>query len=170
MNCRSVRKHLSAFADGELPGFRRRAVASHLEECPACRTSLSSLHDVDRILQEDAAPPVPEGFCIRVLARAARTERAPQGSFGWLLDPMIDALGKMSIPMRLAACGTVLAASLVGVLMAERLLPTGRTHAIVVAAHQLDGLEWFGSAPPVSVAAAYLAAAPVPSRAEGGVR
>jgi anti-sigma factor RsiW len=170
MNCRSVQKHLSAFADGGLPGFRRRAVASHLEECPACRISLSSLHDLNRILQEDAAPPVPEGFCVRVLARATRTERAPEGSFGWLLDPMIDALGKMSIPMRLAACGTVLAASLVGVLMAERLLPAARTHGVVVAVQQLAGLEWFGAAPPASVAAAYLAAAPVPSRAEGDAR
>jgi len=170
MNCRSVQKHLSAFADGELPGFRRRAVASHLEDCPACRISLSSLHDVNRILQEDAAPPVPEGFCVRVLARAARTERAPERLFGWLLGPMTDALGKMSVPMRLAACGTVLAASLVGVLMAERISPTGRTYAIVVAAQQLDGLEWFGSAPPVSVAAAYLAAASVSSRTEGDAR
>jgi len=170
MNCRSVQKHLNAFADGELAGLRRRAVTSHLKECPACRVSLSSLHDLSRILQEDVAPPVPEGFSVRVLARAARTERAPERPFGWLMYPMAEALGKMTIPMRLAACGTVLAASLVGVLMVERISPAGRTHAVVVAAQELDGLEWFGSAPPVSVAAAYLAAAPTSSPAEGDAR
>lgn len=170
MNCRSVQKHLSAFVDGEVTDFRRRTIASHLEECPACGISLSSLHDVNRILQVDAAPPVPEGFCVRVLALAARTEGAPERPFGWLLGPMIDALGNMGIPMRLAACGTILAASLVGVLMAERISPAGRRHAVVVATRQLGGLEWFGSAPPVSVAAVYLTAARVSSRAEGDAR
>ena len=47
---------------------------------------------------------------------------------------------------------------LVGILMAGRIAPADGRQGVEVAVRELDGLEWFGSAPPVSVAAAYLVA------------
>ena len=117
-------------------------------------------------------PPVPAGLALRVMAEAVR--RAPGAERLSLIDHvsecLIQAFQAMSYPVRLAAFGTVIAASLGGVLMAERISPADSRYAVVVASRELDGLEWFGAAPPVSVGAAYLAAASTSSRVEGDAR
>jgi len=172
MKCDKVLDHLGAYADGELSRLQSRRIGRHLEGCSSCQVHLAGLREVNRILGAIQMPPVPEGLALRVVAEAAR--RAPGVERLSLIDHvsegLIQALQAMSYPVRLAACGTVIAATLGGVLMAERISPADHVHAVVVAARELDGLEWFGAAPPVSVAAAYLAAAPTSSPTEGGVR
>jgi len=117
-------------------------------------------------------PPVPEGLALRVVADAAR--RAPGvkrlSPVDLVVEGLTQAFQAMSYSVRLAACGTAIAASFVGVLVAERISPPDRRPAVVVAARELDGLEWFGAEPPVSVAAAYLAAASTSSPVEGDAR
>ena len=46
MKCGRVRKHLSAYLDGELDLSVRRQVDQHLESCPACAAELSKTKEV----------------------------------------------------------------------------------------------------------------------------
>ncbi|MFA6148686.1 MAG: zf-HC2 domain-containing protein [bacterium] len=169
MRCDDVIARLSAYADGEISWYRSRRIGRHLEGCSSCRDHLAGLQEVDRILEELPMPPVPEGLAARVVAEAIR--RAPSvkrlSTIGRLSEWFIPALGAMSTRVRLAACGTVLAAIFAGVFAAERVSPTDSRHAVVVATRELDGLEWFGSAPPASVTAAYLASVSTSSPTEG---
>jgi anti-sigma factor RsiW len=169
MRCQHVLSRLNAYADGELSGFRGRRMGRHLRHCPSCRAALERLSRVSELLGELSVPPVPAGLAARVVAEAGRrtrrVERVPpiEGLWvGWFTQ----ALRGMPLSMRVAACGAAVAASLVGVFTAGQLFPAHRGRSTSVAAMELDGLEWFGSAPPESVAAAYLGEAP----AEGGTR
>ena len=172
MKCNHVHARLNAYADGELSRLQSRRIDRHLEGCSSCQVHLAGLRKVNRILREIPMLPVPEGLALRVVAEAAR--RPPGVERLSLIDHVSEwltqALQAMSYPVRFAACGTVIAASLGGMLVAERIYPADRRYAVVVAARELDGLEWFGAAPPVSVAAAYLAAASTSSPAEGDTR
>jgi len=172
MKCDKVLDRLGAYADGELSRLQSRRIGRHLEGCSSCQVHLAGLREVNRIVGEIPMPPVPEGLALRVMAEAAR--RAPGVERLSLIDRgcewLTQALQAMSYPVRLAACGTVIAASLGGVLMADRITPADRRYADVVAARELDGVEWFGAAPPASVAAAYLAAASTSSPVEGDAR
>jgi anti-sigma factor RsiW len=172
MKCDKVLDRLGAYSDGELSRLQSRRIGRHLEGCSSCQFHLAGLREVNRILGEIPMQPVPEGFALRVVAEAAR--RAPGVVRLSLIDHVSEwltqAFQSMSYPVRLAACGTVIAASLGGVLMAERISLADRRYAVVVAARELDGLEWFGAVPPVSVGAAYLAAASTSSQVEGDAR
>jgi predicted anti-sigma-YlaC factor YlaD len=46
MNCRQIRKKLSAFQDGELSAGERTQVSTHLCNCPSCRSVYAELEDV----------------------------------------------------------------------------------------------------------------------------
>jgi anti-sigma factor RsiW len=172
MKCDKVLDRLGAYADGELSRLQSRRIGRHLEGCSSCQVHLAGLREVNRILGEIPMPPVPGGLALRVVAEAAR--RAPGvkrlSLISHVSEWLTEALQVMPYPVRLAACCTIIAASLVGVLVAERISSADRRHAVVVAARELDGLEWFGGAPPVSVAAAYLGAALTSSPAEGDAR
>jgi len=172
MKCDKVQDRLGAYSDGELFRLQSRRIGRHLEGCSSCQIHLAGLREVNRILGEIPMPPVPEGLALRVVAEAAR--RVPGVERLSLIDHacewLTQAFQSMSYPVRLAACGTVIAASLVGVLMADRISPADRRNAVIVAARELDGLEWFGASPPVSVAAAYMAAASTSSQIEGDAR
>ncbi|MBI5444724.1 MAG: zf-HC2 domain-containing protein [Deltaproteobacteria bacterium] len=167
MKCQHVLARLNAYVDGELSGFRSRRICRHVEGCPSCQAQLAHLGEVSRLLGELSVPAVPEGLAARVAAEAVRRTRRVER-----LSPIEGAVGSfaqtlrtMSVSMRVAACGAAVAASLVGVFTAGQLVPAHRGQAASVAAMELDGLEWFGSAPPESIAAAYLT---VGSPEEGG--
>ncbi len=60
MICRSARRSLSAFVDGDLPPGTARRLTAHLESCPACagrlrslRAALDGLADLPRIQSGD---------------------------------------------------------------------------------------------------------------------
>jgi hypothetical protein len=64
--CRSCRRHLSAYLDGELSSRRERALRLHLEGCEACRAHLEEL----RLVAFETGrvdPPPPEGLEASIL-------------------------------------------------------------------------------------------------------
>lgn len=160
MKCDQVLARLNAYADHELSGPRSRKMARHFAGCPFCRGHLESLREVNRILGELPVPPVPEDLAGRVMVEAIRRAPAMErlSPIDRLSEWLTQALQAMSLPVRIAACSTALAAILAGILMAGRIAPADGRQGAEVAVRELDGLEWFGSAPPVSVAAAYLVA------------
>jgi anti-sigma factor RsiW len=168
MKCQHVVQRLNAYADGELSSFRARRITRHIEGCPACRARWEGLKELGRLLDGWAMLPVPEGFADRLTAearrKAPRTRKAPLLGqvFGWVLP----TLREMSLSMRLAACGTALAAGLAGAAVAVNVAPKAHGEGGPTQAGDLHGLEWFGAAPPASLAAAYLAAPPRSGRGE----
>lgn len=164
MKCQHVVQRLNAYADGELLGFRARRIARHIEGCPACRARLEGLEELGRHLGAFAVPPVPEGLAHRLTARAKQRAlgQGKAGAFEWVLP----TLREMSFSMRLAACGTALAAGLAGAAVAVSVAPKAHRGAGQAQTQDLHGLEWFGAAPPVSLAAAYLAAPRGPGEGE----
>jgi anti-sigma factor RsiW len=73
-------QHMSAFAEGELRGYRRWRVARHLARCDMCRalyrTFLATLASVRELRHED--PPPDDDFVSRVTARLL--EQASDGA------------------------------------------------------------------------------------------
>lgn len=159
MNCKKVFFRLHAYVDGEMPAELMREMDEHLGACPACRDQVERIRQARDILDSLSIPPVPQGFSDRVMAEAKR--RAPdlkerksllpvqRQSFRWLF-------GDLSVPMRLAACGMVLLACLLGMFMSKELSISGNQAASVAEAENLDGFEWFSPTPPSSLGSAYL--------------
>lgn len=158
MKCDRVRTRLNAYADGELSGLRRWRIGRHVRGCPACRSFLASLGELNRMLGQLPLPALPAGLAERVVAAAKH--RAPSTTrpspIGRVAEWLTQGLTGMPVPLRIAACGTVLVASLLGSLVADRVAPGSPQEAALNAGQTLDGLEWFGVAPPLSVAGAYL--------------
>lgn len=82
--CRSVRKSLGAFLDGELTGAQRLVVSHHLEACADCRGQADAVGDLGELLRLGAshAAPVSElgglagGVISRVRAEQAQSWKA----------------------------------------------------------------------------------------------
>jgi len=58
IGCYRFARCLTAYADGELPPGKRRAVERHLATCPRCAAELDSIRASDRILRKAAPPAV----------------------------------------------------------------------------------------------------------------
>lgn len=60
--CRTVRQHLAAYHDGELPVEMQIAVQAHLRECVACAMEVNELEGVGDALRAGASAGVPDGL------------------------------------------------------------------------------------------------------------
>jgi anti-sigma factor RsiW len=76
MRCREVQDELGRFAAGELTAPERATIEAHLGSCAACRESLARLRRLEALLAAAPAPPLPEGFAARVVARAKERQAA----------------------------------------------------------------------------------------------
>jgi len=75
MKCREVRDRLSAFADGELEGDERKAIASHLEHCDSCSHEYGELLRLADLLSSLETVEPPPYLWQRVIQRVAKPER-----------------------------------------------------------------------------------------------
>ncbi|MHC4067909.1 MAG: anti-sigma factor family protein, partial [Planctomycetota bacterium] len=61
MTCRSLRKYLGAFADGELDTEANAEALEHLNMCPRCAEQVTEIHQmkeaVGRVFKAETAPP-----------------------------------------------------------------------------------------------------------------
>ena len=77
-SCKSIRRHLGALVDDELPGRDRLRVMAHIEQCEVCASEADALRDLGAGLRTAAADqPVPTlaGLASGVIGRV-RAERA----------------------------------------------------------------------------------------------
>ena len=90
MNCRKVQQKLDAYLAGDLSPKGEEKLQAHLDSCPECREALVRAQRVESVLRETPAPPLPDGFADRVVARARQQKaapehgRVPQPVWGWL--------------------------------------------------------------------------------------
>jgi anti-sigma factor RsiW len=108
MHCGKVQQRLDLFATKELAPSMHEEIEAHLESCPECRQALARLRRLEDLLTASSAPPVPEGFSARVVARAkerqagvARSSPMPHGS----LWPAWKRLGVSTGPAAALAVG-----------------------------------------------------------------
>ncbi|MBV8490814.1 MAG: zf-HC2 domain-containing protein [Candidatus Eremiobacteraeota bacterium] len=69
MRCSWCEPSLGAYVDGELSAPRKRAVAHHLRECPACSALYERLRNVDGLLLGASGTPLAEEFVSDVMTR-----------------------------------------------------------------------------------------------------
>ncbi len=88
--CRSVRRQLSAYHDGELRVEEQVAVGAHLRECSACRDEAAELQALSSVIRAGVAttagaPYELDAFASNLVSRM-KAERA--GSFAGLFDDL----------------------------------------------------------------------------------
>ena len=85
MNCRRIRKRLSAYQDREIVGKERERIAAHLEGCPACRRAYAELGEIWQSLERIPEIKVSAGFEERLFGRInAVPEPRPRWHFPWV--------------------------------------------------------------------------------------
>lgn len=161
MRCRKVISYFNAYVDGELPEKQRLAVKDHLAECKTCRRRLEDICGIDVLLQgTSSVPPVPDGLAARIMAEARKRQSlvAPKRS-EW--NPL-QWLSGLSVPMRLAACATVILALVTGAAIDGTRVIDG--NVLVEQEKEIYGLGWFAPVPPGSIGSVYIAMADQPKR------
>jgi predicted anti-sigma-YlaC factor YlaD len=140
-----------------------RGVEAHLAVCGSCREYLASLARVGSLLDEMAVPPPPARLAAQVMARArAQAEHGGEREtlhprFGWAARWFVPQLLPMRLATVLVAALATLAGLTLGTSVSERRQPRGQ----IAQSLGVEGLEWFGTAPPGGIASAYAAVAEV---------
>jgi anti-sigma factor RsiW len=79
MQCERARELLSPYLDGELSAQERRAVAAHIEGCPACAGEAADFQRIGRTLAETGRESMPKALAVRVRANLAREAEGEAG-------------------------------------------------------------------------------------------
>ena len=69
MRCRSIKKRLSAYQDGEIAEKERERIAAHLSECQACRSAYAEMEQVWQSLEKIPEIEASAGFEGRLFER-----------------------------------------------------------------------------------------------------
>ena len=151
-DCASVRRKLSAFADGEVSLDWFLAIEAHLKECPDCRLALVELRQLWQDLDDSiSVQPRPE-FAREVMRKI--TEQSPSSHLDWR-----NALANM-FPAPAAIAAMVLFGLMMGGWMGRGLWQEGIGPLATVATSQeqavtLDALDVFAPTPRGSLAQGY---------------
>ncbi len=161
MNCKKVLSRLQAYVDGEVSAGLMSEMDEHLDACPSCRSQFERIRAVENILDSLSAPPLPEGFSVRVMAEARRMAPLPRQRRSFFPKDWqpLQWIFELSVPMRLAACAMVLLACYLGMSMSKEISLSANPQASVAESQNLDGFEWFSPTPPASLGSAYLSLA-----------
>jgi len=160
MNCKKILSCLNAYVDGEAPESLRRIMELHLTVCESCRGRLEELRGLDELFQNTlAVPPVPEDLAVRIMAEARSRQPMgiPKRYSPWSVWNPLAWIAKLSAPMRLASCATVLLAIVTGLALEGR--DVTERKILIEQGKDTYGLEWFSSVPPSSIGSTYIAMA-----------
>jgi len=95
MKCKTVQKKLPLYVGGELSERSARRIASHLQDCTACRTEAESFRRARSALERAASPPPQldhEDYWGRLKGRILQARWRPTPEGGWrrgLLQPLL---------------------------------------------------------------------------------
>lgn len=155
MNCKKALLYLNSYLDGELSNREKDHVESHLRSCEACCKQFDTLRRVEGILEVISVPPVPDGLASRVMAKAQKRRSFSEGKGNAFWPQQWQPLKwfmAISTPMRLAACGLIVLACMLGALMSQEVFVSQKVAADI----ELSEMKWFDPVPPGSVGSAYL--------------
>ena len=69
IDCHQVRRELSDYLESDLTPQLRLQIEDHLQSCSHCRAVYDGLRDVVRLLSDEKAIELPEGFSRRLYRR-----------------------------------------------------------------------------------------------------
>jgi len=158
MRCKKVLSHLNANADHELSSSLSREIDDHLRDCGTCQIQFESILRVGDSLNALGVLPMPDGFAERVMAEARSrvllgAEKKSFFAWDWF---SLQWLSELSMPVRLAACTTVLLAFFLGMTMSREISLSGSRQAAASRGADMEGFEWFSSSPPESLEHTYM--------------
>lgn len=160
MRCRTTQRRLEAYLGGELSEQERARLEQHLASCAACGRALEHGRRLHETLGQKAAPPLPEGFHARLMARAREHVEKRSWSkrmlrpFGWT--------PAMPVGLRMAAAAAVIAALGIGALIgrdmwrADSSRKAQSAQAAEVDPVDLYRTDYLAAAPEGSMADAYV--------------
>lgn len=142
MKCSKAHELISPYIDGELSEGRKKGLEDHLNACKKCRMEVEGFQGLRDLFVNTEKYEAPYGFHAKVMANVNTTKT---GRLFWV-----------PIPVRLAEAVMVLALVAAGImsgtLLVKGLMPEQARDA-VASLH----LDLFESAPPGTLAGAYLA-------------
>jgi len=158
MRCKKVLSHLNAYADHELSSSLSREIENHLHCCRTCQIAFEQIQHVEGFLSSLDVPPMPQEFADRVMTEARKralpdAEKKP--FFAW--DGFsLQWFSELSMPVRLAACTTVLLAFFLGITMSREISLSGNYQTTASREADMEGFEWFSPSPPESLEHTYM--------------
>jgi len=153
LSCLRYRNCLGAYLDSELSLKRSKAVSAHVARCKACRVALEDLRRLAPVMHALEVPPVPAGLAEHVIALARTRAARPQRPVTW--SP-VEWWRMVSVPLRLAACATVLLAFFLGMTLGREVFLSGNSQVAAAGAASVEGFEWFSQTPPASLGSTYM--------------
>ncbi len=157
VDCKTTSQRLSAYLDGELPQAGAAAVEEHLRGCPRCAAELAALRGLSHTLEGLEGAAVPSGFAARV-RRAAGAERASRRPLVLFGTPSRLNRVLMRVAAGLVAvAGLWVGMSVGGSAFASREEASFDTAEVAQQSEFDLQLESLSTAPPGSIAEAYLA-------------
>lgn len=137
MDCATVTRLLDRWLDNELDQEQSRALALHLEGCPACSALASEALDLKRYLDALPAPKPPAGLTRRIMA-TIRNEEDRFNLVDWWRSMGAAARGGA---LAMAVCG-VLLGSLLGLQSGAATTTTTTAQTTYVDYFLADNGEW----------------------------
>ncbi len=116
MNCKEVKRKLSAYADGELAADTEKQVRAHLDSCANCRAELDFLERLARISSD-------------AFKNAPFNENIVDAAFGRITERRAVAVRSLSFRKIALAAASVLAVASIVLLASLYVVETGRVPA-----------------------------------------
>lgn len=159
MRCGEVRQRLDLYATKELTQVVREKIEAHLESCEECREALVRVRRFEELLTAAPAPPVPDGFAVRVVARANERQAHSAGQL-----PSLRArpgLAWKRIRFSAATAAALATGLMIGVFMGHETWRADRQQTLASAPRSADplaasGFEYLVESGGDSLAQAYL--------------
>jgi predicted anti-sigma-YlaC factor YlaD len=79
MNCREIKRKLSAFQDNELPDLERQVIEHHLNNCTDCSIAFQEMNEAWELLSSVETIESAPYFWIRLARRMSEKERKQPG-------------------------------------------------------------------------------------------
>jgi len=122
MRCQTVRQRLEALAAEEVAPHVRKEMEGHLRSCSGCRAAWARQKQLATLIRSVPAPPVPDGFAGRLVARArvGRESARPVSPSGWR---SLGWLGPRRLRLGMGTAAALAAGLLIGGLMGRQTWP-----------------------------------------------
>ena len=152
-----IQDKLDGYLGGDLDPETSGAIEAHLRGCSICAQALSQARRMRSVLRQCMAPPVPEGFWERVMARAHERRRLKPV---WLTASLHGR--RVPVIWQAAVAAGLIVGLAIGVLMATDLRQQGVQETLLAGeaggadATGVYRLDYFAEAPAGSLAGTFV--------------
>jgi anti-sigma factor RsiW len=149
MKCSRIRNMISPYVDEELTPDEKKAFASHVQSCPACREELEEVQSLHRLFASAERFEAPYGFETRVMAYLGEIKE------GGILSRLRNLVAGRPLFLRTMEVAFALVVMLIGVISGN-LLMADRTPERQPTLQESFSLDLFQATPPDSLGGVYV--------------